>query len=129
MFFAAIPVGECLWIYRSGNETVSRGRRINRTPDYGVFPTGRLKVGSYWVYFWANENEPLEPVHVHIAEGAPAANGTKVWITKAGKCLLCNNASQIPERVLRNVMRIIEARSVEVVEKWVDFFGEVEYYC
>ena len=46
-----------------------------------------FKVGSYWVYFWANENEPLEPVHVHIAEGAPAANGTKVWITKAGKCL------------------------------------------
>ena len=20
-----------------------------------------FKVGSYWVYFWANENEPLEP--------------------------------------------------------------------
>lgn len=88
-----------------------------------------FKVGSYWVYFWANENEPLEPVHVHIAEGAPAANGTKVWITRAGKCLLCNNASQIPERVLRNIMRIIEARSAEVVEKWADFFGKVEYYC
>lgn len=49
-----------------------------------------FKVESYWVYFWANENEPLEPVHVHIAESAPAANGTKAWITKAGKCLLCN---------------------------------------
>ena len=62
-----------------------------------------FKVGSYWVYFWANENEPLEPVHVHIAEGAPIANGTKIWITKAGKCLLCNNASKIPDRVLRNI--------------------------
>ena len=30
-----------------------------------------FKVGPYWVYFWANENEPLEPVHVHIAEGVP----------------------------------------------------------
>lgn len=20
-----------------------------------------FKVGSYWVYFWANENEPLDP--------------------------------------------------------------------
>ena len=29
-----------------------------------------FKIGSYWVYFWANENEPLEPVHVHVAQGA-----------------------------------------------------------
>ena len=21
-----------------------------------------FKIGSYWVYFWANENKPLEPV-------------------------------------------------------------------
>ena len=47
-----------------------------------------FKVGPYWVYFWATENEPLEPVYVHVAEGAPTANGTKIWITKAGKCLL-----------------------------------------
>ena len=46
-----------------------------------------FKIGPYWVYFWANESDPLEPVHVHVAEGAPSANATKVWITKAGKCL------------------------------------------
>ena len=40
-----------------------------------------FKIGSYWVYFWANENEPLEPVHVHVAQGAPSANATKIWIT------------------------------------------------
>ena len=22
-----------------------------------------FKIGSYWVYFWANENDPLEPIH------------------------------------------------------------------
>ena len=42
-----------------------------------------FKVGSYWVYFWANENEPLEPIHVHVAQGAPNGNATKIWI-----CLL-----------------------------------------
>jgi hypothetical protein len=88
-----------------------------------------FKIGAYWVYFWANENEPLEPVHVHIAEGKPTANGTKVWITKAGKCLLCNNVSHIPEPALRNILRIIEARSAEVVEKWIAFFGEADFYC
>ena len=88
-----------------------------------------FKIGSYWVYFWANENKPLEPVHVHIAQGAPIANATKVWITKSGKCLLCNNDSGIPPHVLRNIMRIIEARSEDVIRKWVSFFGEIEYYC
>ena len=28
-----------------------------------------FKIGSYWVYFWANENEPLEPVHVPCGTG------------------------------------------------------------
>ena len=50
-----------------------------------------FKAGSYWVYFWSNENLPLEPVHVHVAEGAPTANATKIWITSAGKCLVANN--------------------------------------
>ena len=88
-----------------------------------------FKIGSYWVYFWANENEPLEPVHVHVAQGAPGANATKIWITRAGKCDLSNNNSQIPPRVLRNIMAIIEARSAEVVAKWTSFFGEAHYFC
>lgn len=24
-----------------------------------------FKLGSYWVYFWINENNPIEPIHVH----------------------------------------------------------------
>lgn len=28
-----------------------------------------FKSGKYYVYFWANENDPLEPIHVHVAEG------------------------------------------------------------
>lgn len=88
-----------------------------------------FKVGSYWVYFWANENEPLEPIHVHISQGQPNSNATKVWITRAGKPLLCNNNSKIPERILRNIMAVIDARSSEIIAKWESFFGEVYYYC
>ena len=88
-----------------------------------------FKIGPYWVYFWANENRPLEPVHVHVSEGNPSENATKIWITKAGKCLLCHNNSQIPKRVLNNIMAIIEARSAEVIQKWRAFFGEERYFC
>lgn len=88
-----------------------------------------FKVGSYWVYFWTNENDPLEPIHVHISQGSPTQGATKVWITQAGKCFLCHNQSQIPERVLHNILRVIEARSTEVVEKWTHYFGRVDYFC
>ena len=43
-----------------------------------------FRVGPYSIYFWSNENNPLEPIHVHIAEGKATANATKVWITNAG---------------------------------------------
>ncbi len=88
-----------------------------------------FKIGAYWVYFWSNENKPLEPVHVHVAEGKPVKNATKIWITKAGKCLLCNNNSNIPIVALRNIMRIIEARTVEVQTKWYAYFHEITFYC
>ena len=52
-----------------------------------------FKLGSYWVYFWTNENNPVEPIHVHISEGKPVPHATKVWITKDGKCSLANNNS------------------------------------
>ncbi len=87
-----------------------------------------FKVGSYTVFFWSNESDPLEPIHVHIAEQANP-NATKVWITSAGKCCLCHNKSRIPDRILHDVMRVIEARSSEVIEKWTAFFGQISYFC
>ena len=87
-----------------------------------------FKIGSYWVYFWSNENNPLEPIHVHVAEGSPTENATKIWITASGKTYLYNNNSHIPSVTLRNIMRIIEARSSEIISKWRDYFGEVSYY-
>ncbi len=76
-----------------------------------------FKIGSYWVYFWSNESDPLEPVHVHVAEGAPSSNATKIWITASGHCYLCHNNSRIPTKTLRNIMMIIEARSGEIISK------------
>lgn len=76
-----------------------------------------FRFGSYRIYFWTNESKPLEPIHVHISDGRPAENATRVWITRAGKCFLRHNKSKIPERILKNMMRMIEARSAEVIEK------------
>ena len=88
-----------------------------------------FRIGAFLVYFWANEGKPLEPIHVHVSEGFPSENSTKVWITKSGKCILCNNNSQIQQRTLKNIMEIIEARNQDVLKKWYGFFGEILYYC
>ena len=88
-----------------------------------------FKIGSYWVYFWANENKPIQPVHVHISKGKPTANATKFWVTKTGKSLLANNNSDYDSRTLNYLSKAIEANKDIVIEKWLSFFGEITYYC
>ena len=88
-----------------------------------------LRVGPYSIYFLSNENNPLEPIHVHISEGRASANATKLWISSTGKVVVCNNNSNIPERILRNLVRIIEANSAEIIDAWLEHFGEIRFYC
>ena len=88
-----------------------------------------FKIAGYTVYFWVNENNPLEPVHVHIAKGVPSPNATKIWITKSGKRLLCHNNSKIPDKQLRIIMQIIEARNKSVIDLWYSTFREIRFYC
>ena len=88
-----------------------------------------FKIGSYVIYFWSDEGMPREPVHVHIAEGVPSKNATKIWITKAQKCIVANNNSKIPNHALNLLLRVIEGRSFEIISKWKDLFGEVKFYC
>ena len=88
-----------------------------------------FKMGPYLVYFWSNENEPLEPVHVHISQGVPSRNSTKVWLTKKGGALLAGNESSIPLNVLRNIMDAIEGQHEYIAARWLKHFGEIRYYC
>ena len=88
-----------------------------------------FKVGSYLVFLWFAEGVPLEPVHVHVSEGVPSENATKIWITKNHKALLCHNKSNIPHHKLNTIMKVIEARSEEIEEKWAAYFGQISYYC
>ena len=88
-----------------------------------------LRVGPYSIYFWSNESDPLEPVHVHVSEGRAVVNGTKVWITSTGKTILCNNNSKISPNILKKIMRVIEANSAEIIGEWINRFGEVRYFC
>ena len=73
------------------------------------------RIGSYIIFFWSNENMPLEPIHVHISEGKASANATKIWITSTGKAILSHNSSNI--------------KMQEIEEQWIEHFGEIRYFC
>ena len=88
-----------------------------------------FKLGSYTIYFWSNENKPLEPVHVHVTDGDASGNATKIWITSSGKALLCHNKSKIPKNKLNNILRMVEANSSRITKEWVLHFGEIRYFC
>ena len=68
-------------------------------------PKALIDFLGYAIYFWLNENEPLEPVHVHVAKGKPTPNATKVWITRSGVRLEHNN-SKIPRNELKEILSI-----------------------
>ena len=80
-----------------------------------------FRIGPYIVYFWSNEEG--EPIHVRVS------NATKVWITSTGKALLSHNSSKISAQILNSMIRVIEANSEEIIEKWLSHFGEIRYFC
>ena len=87
-----------------------------------------FRIGPYSIYFWSNESDPLEPIHVHISEGRATSNATKIWITRTGKTVICNNNSHIPTNILKKLSRFIEANSSMIIEEWLSRFGEISYY-
>ena len=66
---------------------------------------------------------------MHIAEGVPRANATKVWLTQSGKAVLASRHSEIPAVELRKLIRVVEANVDLIREKWSDYFGELRYFC
>ena len=87
-----------------------------------------LTFGSYIVFFWYDEQEP---VHVHVSIKKPAPNGTKIWLTKSGGCIVAHNKSRIPESDLNKITELLENNFFLICSKWVQHFGEgsLKFYC
>ena len=88
-----------------------------------------FKIGSYVIYFWSDEGLPSEPVHVHVAPVKPIPNGTKIWITKAHRCIVAHNKCKIPSHILNDIISIIEIQADSICEEWKKHFESISYYC
>jgi hypothetical protein len=72
---------------------------------------------GYRFHFFANEGDPLEPVHVHVRKGRDNA---KFWLWP--EVSLAFNKGFSP-RVLSELSRVIEQRRDEIEGLWNDFFS------
>ena len=91
-----------------------------------------MKVIGYKIYFWSNENN--EPIYVHISKGKLTQNSTKVWLTKAGGCILYNNKSRIPSGDLNKLLNIISRHYFLIISKWKEYYhidavNDIKFYC
>lgn len=83
---------------------------------------------EYIIYFWSSDI--CEPIHVHISKRKPAANATKIWITRTGECILASNGSRIPNDELKKIMRYVSFQSFHICKEWKRRFGidEIVFY-
>lgn len=86
-------------------------------------------VSGYKVYFCSNENN--EPIHIHVSKGKPTSNGTKIWLTRTGGCIIASNGSGISKRELNELMEFISAQFFLICAEWKKFFltDDIKFYC
>jgi hypothetical protein len=71
-----------------------------------------LRDGPYRVYFYSHE--PNEPPHVHVDRDNLSA---KVWLEPVE---LARNLG-FPSHELRRILRLIEAKQVQLLEAWNEY--------
>ena len=75
-----------------------------------------LRVGAYRLFFYSNEGDPLEPVHIHVRRDRAIA---KLWLNPVEivDCIGFNMREQGEIiRIVRDHQRLIE-------DSWHDYFG------
>lgn len=86
------------------------------------------KAYGYHIYFWSNEGEPPEPIHVHFSE-EPHKNATKYWVLSDGTLQQDNNNDNIPANDLKRLVRFVSLKSnIKTVKRnWLKHFGEISF--
>ena len=71
---------------------------------------------GYRLFFFSNEGNPLEPVHVHVRNGARVA---KFWIEPQ---ISLAEAYEMSPSELKEIENIIQENESKIKEAWHDHF-------
>ena len=81
-----------------------------------------FEIYGYRVFFWSNETG--EPVHVHVCKGKPTANATKIWLPPESNPILATNNSNIPDKELKRILKMIALNRDSIIAQWYDYFKQ-----
>ncbi|WOE75024.1 DUF4160 domain-containing protein [Alterisphingorhabdus coralli] len=76
-----------------------------------------FRLDGYRFFFYSNEGEPLEPVHIHVIKDGIEA---KFWLYPDVRPAYNHG---FDARALRKLSMIIEDHAAEIEEAWHDHFG------
>jgi hypothetical protein len=95
------------------------GRRDDSAVNVGIeivpMPTV-LRTQGYRVFFYSNEGDPREPMHIHISKGGAEA---KLWLFPR---VSVAESHGFPARELHDIMRLVEQHRVLIQRAWHDHF-------
>ena len=76
-----------------------------------------FRLDGYRFFFYSNEGDPREPVHIHVMSGGAEA---KFWVTPAVRL---DRSYGFDARTLRNLARMVEEHRNQISEAWDEHFG------
>ena len=76
-----------------------------------------LRFKGYRFFFYSNEGDPLEPIHVHVRS---ADGEAKFWLTP--HVALARNDG-FNARDLKELLDVVELNRQMLVEAWNEYFG------
>jgi hypothetical protein len=76
-----------------------------------------FRFGPYKFFFYSNEGDPREPVHIHVRDGRSVA---KFWLKPA---VLMADSKGFDARALREISAIIGYNAVLIERTWNDHFS------
>lgn len=71
---------------------------------------------GYRFFFFSNEGDPREPVHIHVRKDTKLA---KFWIEPD---VILDDSYGFSARELNNISGMIDNRKAEIVEAWNEHF-------
>ena len=75
-----------------------------------------FRVGGFKFYFYSNEGEPREPIHVHVLKGGDKAKFS------LNPVVVASNAG-FDARTLRELASIVENNTLRIESAWNEYFG------
>ena len=75
-----------------------------------------VRVAGFRLFFYANEGQPREPVHVHVERGDGEA---KFWINPDVRVAYNDG---MDAKALREALELVEANRERIEQAWHEFF-------